>query len=258
MDTKLDLKSMTIITASVGVIIFLFNYFFIEFNFFNLIAVILVLVGPAIYEYIKYKENMEIEENFPDFLKDVSENIKSGMNLSQAIKKTKGNDYGALSKYVNKIVVKLDWGVSLDEVLLEFSKNKNPAVRRTVSSILEIYKGGGNVKKVFETIADSIIEINKIRAERYSAIYSQMLTGYVVFFVFLGVLVSLQKYLIPSFSVTGADPKFYSDLFGKMILIQGLFSGLIIGKMSEGKIIAGLKHCLILMVVGYGVLSFFA
>ena len=203
------------------------------------------------------KLSKEIEEQFPDFLRDISENVKSGMNLSQAIKKTKQNDYGALSKYVKKIVVKLDWGVSLEDVLMEFSKNKNPSVRRTVSSILEIYKGGGNIKKVFEAIADSIIEINKIRKERYATIYSQMLTGYVVFFVFLGVLVSLQKFLIPNLAISGASPEFYVDLFQKLILIQGFFSGLIIGKMAEGNIIAGLKHCLILIILGYGVLSFF-
>jgi len=252
---KIDIKTITIITAIPGIIIFLFNYYFIEFNFLNIIALIMIFIGPVLYQYSKYSENKEIEQRFPDFLRDISENIKSGMNLTQAIKKTKNNDYGALSKYIEKIAIKLDWGIDLEQVLQEFSKNKNISVKRTISSILEIYKGGGNIKKVFEAIANSIVEINKINKERYSTIYSQILTGYIVFFIFLGILVSLQKFLIPGLAIAGSDIESFSVLFQQLILIQGFFSGLIIGKMSEGTLIAGLKHCLILIIIGYGILT---
>ena len=40
-------------------------------------------------------------------------------------------------------------------------------------------------------------------------------------------------------------------------LIQGLFMGLVLGKLSEGSIKAGVKHSLILMIIGFIILSLF-
>jgi flagellar protein FlaJ len=113
----------------------------------------------------------------------------------------------------------------------------------------------------------TIKEINKIRMERFSAIYNQMITGYITFFIFIGVLIILQKYLVPSFSSFSSPElgmtdlqssmKAYSDIFQWLILIEGFFSGLIIGKMAEGSLISGLKHSLFLIVAGYGAFLLF-
>ena len=75
------------------------------------------------------------------------------------------------------------------------------------------------------------------------------------------VLVSLQSFLIPSLNFTGSGFTnlmiTYGILFKQLIVIQGFFSGLVIGKMSEGKLISGLKHSIALMVIGYVTLSIF-
>ena len=46
-------------------------------------------------------------------------------------------------------------------------------------------------------------------------------------------------------------------VFMMLSLIQGFFAGVIIGKMSEGDITAGLKHSLVLMTIAFFVMSFF-
>jgi flagellar protein FlaJ len=43
----------------------------------------------------------------------------------------------------------------------------------------------------------------------------------------------------------------YKILFLHMVLIEGLFSGLVAGKMGEGKAKAGLKHSTIMVFVGW-------
>ncbi|MFC2143947.1 hypothetical protein ACFLQO_01120, partial [Candidatus Aenigmatarchaeota archaeon] len=48
----------------------------------------------------------------------------------------------------------------------------------------------------------------------------------------------------------------YTETFIWFIVIQGFFAGLAIGKMSEGAIMAGLKHSLILILIGYALFSF--
>ena len=89
-----------------------------------------------------------------------------------------------------------------------------------------------------------------------------MITGYIIFFVFLAVIIGLKLFLIPSLTeATGKEVLGvkvsreeligeYETLFRNIILIQGFFAGLSVGKMAEGAVIAGLKHSIFMMVVG--------
>jgi flagellar protein FlaJ len=97
-----------------------------------------------------------------------------------------------------------------------------------------------------------------------------MMTGYIVFFVFLAVIVGLQKFLVPSLSQVSSEsiglsgmggsvnPNIaseYSTIFRNLILIQGGFAGLAVGKMAEGSEVSGLKHSMFMMFIGFLVFS---
>ena len=141
-----------------------------------------------------------------------------------------------------------------------FSRGTTPLIKKTISTIVETYSGGGDITQILDATGKTIKEINKIRKERFSAIYSEMMTGYVIFFIFIGVLIVLQKFLVPSlFTFTSEEigslediSRSYSNIFQLLILIEGFFSGLVIGKMAEGNILSGLKHSFILILIGYG------
>ncbi len=237
------------------------------FTTLNLVAAAIIM-GPSLYMmYRDYAYAKEVEARFPDFLRDITEGLYAGMTLPQAIKNTKKNDYGLLTADARKIAMKIEWGVPFEEILLKFGEHSgSSAMKRTVSTIIETHRSGGNIANVLEAVAKSIVEIDKIKQERSSHIFSQMLTGYTIFFIFLGVMIGLQKFLIPNMINTGgisditATPIstvqlaiIYKELFGRLIIIQGLFSGVAIGKMSEGSVLAGLRHSLALVAIGYTV-----
>jgi flagellar protein FlaJ len=46
---------------------------------------------------------------------------------------------------------------------------------------------------------------------------------------------------------------YYKSLFLTMILVQGLFSGLIAGQISNDSVVAGLKHSLIMLISGFSI-----
>ena len=50
---------------------------------------------------------------------------------------------------------------------------------------------------------------------------------------------------------TGGESINFNTIFTALIVIQGLFSGLVVGKFSEGSLLPGLKHSLIMVLVGY-------
>lgn len=257
-----------LINVLIGLSLFIFNLFFIFSEILGIISIVIVIGCPAVFEYMKYKEKKDIEEKFPDFLRDVSANIKTGMTIPQAVTATKETYYGALTPHIKRMIVQIDWGIPFDKILNDFAKRSPKTIKRSVSTIIDTHKGGGDIADVFDAVGRSTVEINRIRKERSSIIYNQMITGYTIFFLFVGILVILQSYLLPSLYIFTSPEmdiassetlgKFYLDTFKLLILLQGFFAGLVIGKMSEGSIIAGLKHSFILAIIGYSVLWFFA
>ena len=251
----------------IGIIILILNIFFIRSLIINVFSIITIISGPIVVSYMKYVKGKEIEERFPDFLRNVAANVRSGMTLPQAITATKNTNYGALTPHVKRMIAQIDWGVPLENILKDFSKGSTYLIKNMVSTIIETHRGGGNIPEIFDSIGKSAIEINKIRKERYSTVYNQMLIGYVIFFIFIGIIIILNVFLIPNLHafmapqvglvITQDLSKFYSNVFQLLVLIEGFFSGLIIGKMSEGSIIAGLKHALTLTIVSYVILLFF-
>jgi flagellar protein FlaJ len=215
-------------------------------------------------EYLEYKKNKEIEERFPDFLRDVAENMRTGMTLPQAIIATKSTYYGALTPYVKRIATQIDWGVPFDEILRKFSKGRTKLIKRSVSTIIEAHRGGGDISDILDSVGKSMIEMNRIMKERSSTIYNQVIIGYVIFFLFIGILLIIQIFLLPSLHFISGEEEsasleaFYIQTFKLLILIQGFFAGLVIGKMSEGRIIAGVKHSFLLIIVGYTIISLLA
>jgi len=103
-------------------------------------------------------------------------------------------------------------------------------------------------------------ELEKIKKERSSSVYSQMINGYMIYVIFLGVMIGLSAFLIPAFQWENTDQSMgpmFEELFRNLTIIQGLFAGMAIGKMAEGTFIGGVKHALVLVIIGYSVFLVF-
>ncbi len=238
----------------------------ITFLFINLFGIILVL-GPILtIRYYQFAIRGEYEDRFPDFLRDIVEGVRSGMSLPQSIQNAAGNDYGRLSPKVNAMSAKLEWGIPFDKVLSDFAEQTDSQIiRRAVNTIIQTYESGGNVSEVLETVGKNIKEIKQLERERESELYGEVLTGYLVYFIFIGVLIALINYLVPALSFSGdigplsggggqstsALINQYRPIFRNLVVIQAVFSGLVIGKLSEGELRAGAKHVAVLLAAGY-------
>ncbi len=233
---------------------------------------LLVIIGPILVtKYMEYSRVGELEEQFPNFLRDVVEGTRAGMSLPQAIQNTRHNDYGRLSPYVEEVGAKLEWGIPFETALSSFArKTRSSTIRRAVNTIIQTYQSGGNVSEVLDAVGNNLKEIRKLRKERESQIYGEMITGYIIYFVFLLVLVVLVRYFLPALTFGGDIGPLqgsglssgqliatYRSVFRFLIIIQSIFSGLVIGRLSEGNLKAGAKHIGILLGIGYTVAAVF-
>jgi len=261
---KMYLK-LFILSLVLAIPILILNFLFFKnttlFFPINFIALILLFFPILLMKYIENLRRKWIEDKFSVFLRDLIEAVRGGLLLPQAFKAVSKNDYGILSTYVKKMSAQLEWGVPLEKVLLNFAREtKSKLIGRVISTVIESHRAGGDLTDVLEALGRTAVEIERLRAERKLYLHSQVITGYVIFFVFLGVMIGLRRFLVPSLieasleapSATAQPTEIsqeYQSCFQHLIIIQAIFAGLIVGKMSEGHIVAGIKHVLIMITI---------
>ena len=242
--------------------------------YFSPILVIALLFGTFFFFLDFLKENnrqKEIEEKFLEFVRSLVEVVRSGVSLPQAIIQISQSDFGALTPFVKKLSNKLQWGYSLHDALEIFSKDAgNDVITRSISIVTQAEKSGGDIASVLEAVTQAVLEIKKIKEDQKTNSYSQMVQGYIIFFVFIAIMLVMQLYLIPKLSGisaeisqtlsgsglgAGGSAQDMGSIFLATIVIQGFFAGLLIGKFSEGKYKVGIKHSVIMVLSSYLIMS---
>ncbi|MCP3683688.1 MAG: type II secretion system F family protein [bacterium] len=236
------------------------------------------------------KRQKELESRFPDFVRNLTGAIKSGMPAAQAVIHVSDSDYGSLTPHVKKLANQIEWAIPFKKAFVNFGKEtNNPIIRRAIATVIQAEQAGGNIEDVLSSITDSLLQIKRIREERKSSIHAQVMQSYIIFFVFLAILVLIQNVLIPNMTDVGAGTGFGGDtgtinmiqkisidfssppalisslaawvlsfygIFLMIALIQGLFAGIVLGKMAEGDATSGLKHSLIMMTTSFIIITF--
>jgi len=218
------------------------------------------------------KRQKEIEEKFIEFTRNLVGNVKSGVSIPRGVINVSEEDYGALTRYIKKLAKQMEWGIPLHRALIVFANDTgNRVIKRAISIIIEADESGGDIEDILTSVATSMVNIRKMKEERRSHIFSQIVQGYIVFFVFIMIMLALQLWLFPQLtnvSLGGDELNVASDISGlssgflglgtkadldfiffSMIMIQGFFAGIMLGKFSEGTLKHGLIHSLILMTI---------
>ncbi len=264
---EVSIRIATAMGFAAGASLLLMNYLLFRnysqiYALVNLLAVTIIVTVPLIYRYNSYKNVKKIEMLFPKYLTDVAEHIATGMTLPQAIKSSSSSDYGVLTPYVRALSAKIGWGISFERALKEFAiSTRSKAMRRNIQTIIEAHRSGGTIDTILKSVSQTLQELEHIKKERASSVYAQMINGYMIYIIFLGVMIGLATILVPAFNSFGGTQfgaeAALSEIFMSMTIIQGFFAGLSIGKMAEGTIIAGFKHAIALVVFGYSMFLIF-
>lgn len=233
-------------------------------NFRNLMLVVSVLAAviPFMVSFLLGQTmQREKEEKFLEFMRDLVEMVRSGTPVSKSIINLRNREYGTLSVHVSKLANQLTIGITLTEALNIFSKEvKSSVVSRAVSLVSEAEKAGGNIEVILESVASSVNQTEKLRKERQAAVSNLVTQGYLIFFVFIIIMLVMEFKILPLVSdlqggeglkvdVNKLNPDEFSKPLFMMLLVQSLFAGLVIGKISEGSLRAGIKHSFILLTV---------
>lgn len=211
----------------------------------------------------------EKEDMFLEFSRNLVEAVKSGTPISKSIVNVKDKNYGSLSKHIQKLANQVSLGIPVKQALKIFSDDiGNKVITRSVALISEAEQAGGQIDTVLESVAKSVSEVEDIKKEQKAAVSNLVMQGYIIFFIFIIIMLVTEIKIIhmtiglasgqkmeftglASTASSSVNPEQLSQPFLFLLLVQGLFAGLVIGKLSEGSAKAGIKHSFILVVLAY-------
>ena len=231
-------------------------------NFFGLTFFFFLYPASYYWEVVEKKKN-EVEEKFPDFLRDMAEYWKGGLSMTVAVQTLAKSEYGALNDEVKKMSDQLSWGIKFSDVIKQFADRVGtPLVKRAITLIAEADRAGGKISDILVTAANDSREIKFLEGERRRAIGSYIAVIWTSYFVFLGVITLLGRIFIPAIAksnsgdgggdagganignmtIRAIDPLFFVTVFYYGVTMQAIGNGTIAGLMANGRFSAGFKH----------------
>jgi len=240
------------------------------------------------YQYQSFRYIREIEESFPNFLRDLTDAINSGLPLYRAIQQTSNINYGSLTQEIKKMSNQISWGIPIDKVLDQFAERmrRSKRVNMATKIVKESYMSGGDLISTLTSLADDLTLLQDADKEKKSVLHQHMLIIYAITFIFIVIVVLINRLLMPIFAspelaqiglanpcevgciggecalcdlyymtanlLFGIQPgiaAYYSSLFFYMSFVQAFFAGFVAGQISENSMIAGFKHSIILSVI---------
>ncbi len=218
----------------------------------------------------------EKNEQFLEFTRNLAESVKTGTPIGKSIVNMSNRDFGSLSNHIKKLANQIMLGVPMSRAFRNFANDIDSiVVQRAITLIQEAENAGGEIDSILNSVAESMYQIEKLKRERKSAVSSLVVQGYVIFFIFVGIMLVMEFKILPLTSGIGSvgsitsiqnptvnpaaenapqntvDTKELARPFLYLLLTQGFFAGLTVGKLSEGNIKAGIKHSLVLTIAAF-------
>ena len=228
------------------------------------LGIILILAGPGFMEFNNGRWLRAVDNNAPRLLRDVTESVQSGVPLFRALEEATTRDYGPISKHLETAMVKFNLTSNLEESLDWLGEKLiRPSMKRICTILTEAYKTGGDIIDVLTTSVEIFTDVSEYNEERHSQTRPYVMIVYLGLVVFLVISwLVLTKFLAPMI-VTTADPlvgdsgllrtlldiNYYKATFFWAAVVEGLFGGLIAGKMGEGRLSAGVVHSMALLLM---------
>jgi archaeal flagellar protein FlaJ len=225
-------------------------------------AILAVIVHSAILDFQHQRWISSIEDQLPLLVRGVAESQETGMTLIKALEKVVDNKMvsGPLAKEVKQMVVQMAWGTSFEDALTNFKNRiQSPIVNRFCVLVLEASHSGGTIKKVFTATSGFMEEMKEMDRDTSAQMKPYTIVIYAAFIVFIVTAILLvTSFFAPmagtqqigtNVSIGGVGQ--LNDFFYKNMMVSALTGGLMAGKIGERRVAAGLKHSIILIVLGF-------
>ena len=253
--------------------VFLVFMSFLALTFVELILITVVFFSFwTYYEFLIFKRTRMIENVLPDFLEDVSVNLRAGMSFDKSLWNSIRPEFGVLEKEIETVAKKVMAGQDTEQALKDFAdKYDSTLLHESMDMIIIGLKSGGNIADIIDKIVKDLKDAYFLNQELIASV-----TSYVIFIAVVAVVISPVLFalsfnmmqIIQSLgeklnsgvstgvvSINFGENKVKSEdfvLFSKLaVLIISGISSIIIADLREGSIKAGLKYVFLFLPISY-------
>ena len=236
------------------------------------VTIISIFLFPySFYEYSSRVKIKRMEDQFPIFLKDLSDSLRAGVTVSEAIRTASKGDYRELNPEIMKMSNQMSWGVAFEKVIRDTLERLKESVyiTRGLAILLQSFQSGGDISPIMTSVADSTILLKNVEKDQESSMTEQTAIIYVIQIVFMIITVVLFRVLIPILNSGGlgteliggtggnVDLDYFKNFFFVTIIIQSVSNGLVAGVTQSSSLTAGMKHVAIMFSVSLVLFTIF-
>ncbi len=267
----MKIQRINIIAIIMGILIIIISAIFLRKLFYFMFGIALIIsILPFLISIISESgREKEKEEMFLEFARNLVESVRAGTPISKSIINIASKNYGGLTPHIQKLASQIKIAIPVKQALRTFASDiRNKVISRSVELIIEAETSGGEIGSVLDAVVKSVSEIEDLKKERQARIYSMIIQGYIIFIIFVVIMLFVEIKFMPLIATAltgteiqtiglgiaiggGISTAIIERSFFILLLVQALFAGLVIGKLSKGSIKAGIKHSAILLIFTY-------
>ena len=234
-------------------------------------AVLIAIIPYSVDTYIQKRRLKRYEGEFSDFLFEISEMMRGGIDPIKSVNELSKSNLGSMTKHVRRATARMTFGKSFDYSMRQMASSLGGnLVNKYTDLLIHASFTGGNVSEILMKASEDMKKFINLDKEKEGNLKMYVIIIYIAQAILLLLSAVFMHYVLPSFEGVNLG-MFFSGLSGgaaidiadtmiytfHIVMINAFFVGLIAGKMSGGSIKFGLKHSAVLMIGSYIVAFFF-
>lgn len=228
---------------------------------FIIYAVIIAITPFSIDRYFERRKARKHDEDFTQFLFKLSEMMRAGIDPIKSVIELSKTDLGSITPYVRAAASSMLLGKSFEEGMRGMSDSlHSEMITKYIDLVIQASYTGGSVHDLILKASEDMRSMIMIEREMQSSLSQYTLILYLAQAIIIFIAYILNSNLLPSIQGMGAQilgggadlqSINFNQGFFHLIMINAAIGGIIIGKITEGSALDGLKHTAILMISGY-------
>lgn len=240
------------------VVFFLFSIISISPLLGGIIGFILPAAGIFIWLFFMMERRIDsIEQGTPDFLRQISSLLRSGVGIETAMEDISKHGKGPLTDELKRAVIEIKIGSTFEDALLSMSERlKSKNLDRTFKMILEGRRVGGSLSDVIETVAEDLRAVLALKRERKANVMMSVMFLIIAAIVAapfaLGMIMSYSSFIG---KLGNPNPLFEASVTAASgyIIIHSIIAGILIGIVMYGSARKGVKYAILLAPAAYAI-----
>lgn len=228
---------------------------------FIIYAFIIAITPFSIDRYFERRKARKHDEDFTQFLFKLSEMMRAGIDPIKSVIELSKTDMGSITPYITAAASSMLLGKSFEEGMRGMAESlHSEMITKYIDLVVQASYTGGAVHDLILKASEDMRSMIMIEREMQGNLSQYTMILYLAQAIIIFIAYILNSNLLPSIQGMGAQVLGggadlqsinFNQGFFHLIMINAAIGGLIIGKITEGSALDGLKHTAILMVSGY-------